>query len=245
MEIKKGRHWTARGLSVVAQATSSICARCLAQGLVSNERDFHSKNLIVTTVAYSKSSWMKCGEGTICCICTEHVPRRVPQCGKIAVWQLCMLQTTAFVETWFMMAWTWHVWINANEFCPVLMWQDCSLTAVQRTTALSGTVMMAWIWSMRLDQCHGVRLPMVTNSRFAQGKPFPQKQAFVDISAYSVVAQATQDSPKASPRAIFKWKNFIEQLYKAIAPNKYADWKVEKAECQYAPMMCQSVPTCG
>ena len=53
-------------------------------------------------------------------------------------------------------------------------------------------------------------------------KAFPQKQAKVDTGhqCFSVVAQAMPaDSPKASPMAIFKWKNLIEQqqLYTAIA----------------------------
>ena len=49
-------------------------------------------------------------------------------------------------------------------------------------------------------------------------KAFPGKQAKVDTGltghqCFSVVAQATrQDSRKASPMAIFKWKNLIGQL---------------------------------
>ena len=46
-------------------------------------------------------------------------------------------------------------------------------------------------------------------------KAFPGKQAKVDTGhqCFSMVAQATpQDSPKASPMAIFKWKNLMEQL---------------------------------
>ena len=47
-----------------------------------------------------------------------------------------------------------------------------------------------------------------------------------------------QVSPKASPRVIFSWKNFIEQLN--LIAHMNADWKVEKA--QYAEF---NVPTCG
>ena len=71
------------------------------------------------------------------------------------------------------------------------------------------------------------------------GKAWRNKQAFDRHLWHSVVPQTnSQDSPKASPRVIFNWKNFIEPL-KLIAQMN-ADWKVDKA--QYAEF---NVPTCG
>ena len=97
------------------------------------------------------------------------------------------------------------------------MWQDCSLTAVQRKTAF-------------LEQSCWPEFDMFGSMQ----EGFPTEVGLCRHQCFSVVAPATQDSPKASPR-----KNFIEQLYKAIAEMN-ADWKVEKA--QYAEF---NVPTCA
>ena len=62
-------------------------------------------------------------------------------------------------------------------------------------------------------------------------KAFPGKQAKVDTGhqCFSVVAQATpQDSPKASPMAIFKWKNYDRTTEPIARMN--VEWKLEKAE---------------
>ena len=103
-----------------------------------------------------------------------------------------------------------------------------------------------------LDQCHGVRfhgtncqtvysLNLILSlhlhtftSVFSTNllyvglprKAFPGKQAKVDTGhqCFSVVAQATpQDSPKASPMAIFKWKNLIGQL------NPLLEWMLNES----------------
>ena len=63
----------------------------------------------------SNECWLKGGEGTMCW----------DQCANM--WQDCSLtavqRNTAvvtFVErAWFMMAWTWDVWINAMVFVPM------------------------------------------------------------------------------------------------------------------------------
>ena len=60
---------------------------------------------------------------------------------------------------------------------------------------------------------------------------------------YSAVVEQQQVSPKASPRAIFKWKNLIEPL--KLLPNEYNEWKVENC-CKPAPLCaipCQHGPT--
>ena len=75
-------------------------------------------------------------------------------------------------------------------------------------------------------------------------KAFPGKQAKVDTGhqCFSVVAQATiQDSSKASPMAIFKWKNLIGQLNPLLEwMLNDVEWKLEKAE--FAEF---NMPTCG
>ena len=47
----------------------------------------------------------------------QYAEFNVPTCGKIAVCQLCRAKT-GFVEH-VMMAWIWHVWINAMVFVPM------------------------------------------------------------------------------------------------------------------------------
>ena len=81
----------------------------------------------------------------------------------------------------------------------------CSLSAVQRQPVRNSHDGLNLTC---LDQCHGVR-SHGTNSRFAQ-ESLPTEAGLCRHQCFSVVAQATQDSPGASPR-----KNFIEQ--RAIA----------------------------
>ena len=45
----------------------------------------------------------------------QHAEFNVPTCGTIAVWQLCKEQSLCGTV---MMAWIWHVWINAIVFVP-------------------------------------------------------------------------------------------------------------------------------
>ena len=73
-------------------------------------------------------------------------------------------------------------------------------------------------------------------------KAFPGKQAKVDAGhqCFSVVAQATpQDSPKASPMAIFKWKNLIGQL------NPLLEWMLNESwrRLSLLSSTCQHVAT--
>ena len=65
-------------------------------------------------------------------------------------------------------------------------------------------------------------------------KAFPGKQANIDTGqCFCVVAQATpQDSPKASPRAIFKWKNLIGQLSLLLEWMLNESWRRLSSTCQ-------------
>ena len=117
------------------------------------------------------------------------------------------------------------------------MWQDCSLTAVQRKSSNDGLNLRC------LDQCHGVRSHGTSSS---QGRRKLVVQSSINTWVYILVfaesnfcrstsvffcgcASNGQDSPKASPRVIFSWKNFIEQLNLIAQMN--ADWKVEGLVC--------------
>ena len=142
------------------------------------------------------------------------------------------------------------------------MWQDCKLSAVQRKTAcveqswwpefdMFGS--MPWCsfpWHKLLPMLRKRIViqqsefdPWVHILVFAEGdccrfarKAFPRTQAFVDISVF--LSWATpQHSPNASPMAIFKWKNFIEQLYTGIVGvnGRWGQVVEETACCHSAP----------
>ena len=85
-----------------------------------------------------------------------------------------------------------------------------------------------------LDQCHCVCCNG-TSSRFAQ-ESLPTETGLCRHQCFSVVAQATQDSPKASPR-----KNFIEQLYKELL----LKWMLIERWIRPSMLssLCQHVPT--
>ena len=85
-----------------------------------------------------------------------------------------------------------------------------------------------------LDQCHCV-CSNGTSSRFAQ-ESLPTETGLCRHQCFSVVAQATQDSPKASPR-----KNFIEQLYKELL----LKWMLIERWIRPSMLssLCQHVPT--
>ena len=115
-----------------------------------------------------------------------------------------------------------------------------------------------------LDQCHGVRSHGTSSSQccakelsynslnliheftslfspkvIVAGLPrkaFPRTQAFVDISVFLSLA-TPQDSPKASPMAIFKWKNLIGQL------NPLLEWMLHESlrRLSLLSSMCQHV----
>ena len=120
------------------------------------------------------------------------------------MWKNCSLSAvqrkTAFVEeSWWpecnlsgSMPWCSFPW---HKHLPRLAQKDCctvySLNLIHEFTSLFSTNLLYV----------GLRR-----------KAFPGKQAKVDTGhqCFSVVAQATpQDSPKASPMAVFKWKNLM------------------------------------
>ena len=141
--------------------------------------------------------WMKVGEGWVCWVQLANM------------WQHCSVtgvqRKTAYhcvEESWWpefnlfgSMPWCSFPW---HKHLPRLAQKNCctvySLNLIHEFTSLFSTNLLY------------VGLPR---------KAFPGKQAKVDTGhqCFSMVAQATpQDSPKASPMAIFKWKNLMEQL---------------------------------
>ena len=113
------------------------------------------------------------------------------------------------------------------------MWQDCSLTAVQRKAAfveqswwpeLNMFGSMPWCsfpWQKLLggakDLLYSLNLihEFISRRSFLQvcpGKPSHGSRPLWTSVFFCVWASNGKDSPKASPRVIFKWKNFIEQL---------------------------------
>ena len=156
---------------------------------------------------------------------------------------------------------TWRK-LNANmhQYVPFRanMGQHCTLSAVQRKTAFleqswwpefdmfgsmpwcsladAKELLKSTVYSLNLiDEFTSLFSPKV----IVAGLPRQSLPCLCGHQCFSVVAH--QDSPKASPRAIFKWKNLIEPL------KLLSQWmKREKAECQHAPICaipCQHGPT--
>ena len=93
-----------------------------------------------------------------------------------------------------MMAWIWHVWINATVFVPMA-----------QAPPKAGAKDLSYNSLNLIHDFTSLFSPKVIVAGLPR-ESFPH--AFVDSD--SVVAH--QDSSKASPRAILKWKNLIEPL---------------------------------
>ena len=144
---------------------------------------FQLKELHRTAKVYcSNECWLKGGEGEVCWV----------QCANM--WQDCSLtavqRKTAFVEhSWWpelkmfgSMPWCSFPW---HKLLPRLAQKNCCINLIDEfTSLLSPNVKVIFAGLLSL-----------WTSVFFRGR-----------------ASNSQDSPKASPRAIFKWKNSVEPL---------------------------------
>ena len=220
------RHWTPVFFYVVAQAWAKILPRALPKALLK------WKNLIATTKATIVSNGMlieRWRRPSMLSSMCQHVARlQFDSCAKKD--SLCGT---------VMMAWIWHVWINAIVFVPAAKAPPKAgakeLSYNSLNLAYSGLAVSILV----SDQTDLFSFATRGDEYGMPRKALPRKQAKVDTGHqcfFCGCASNGQDSPKASPRVIFNWKNLIEQL-KLIAQMN-ADWKVEKA--QYAEF---NVPT--
>ena len=146
---------------------------------------------------------------------TEFAEFNMSTCGKIAVCQLCRERQPL---------WKSHDGLNENLFGS-MPW--CSLPWHKHLPRLKQKDCYT-VYSLNL--IHEFTSLFSTNLLYVglRRKAFPGKQAKVDTGhqCFSVVAQATpQDLPKASPMAIFKWKNLMEQLDRACWVQRANMWK--------------------
>ena len=146
----------------------------------------------------------------------QYADFNVPTFGKIAVWQLCR-ERQPFWNSHDGL--NWHVWINAMVF---VGWRQRIVKVYSLQSKFD-----RWVYILFSPKV------------IVAGLPRQSLPCLCGHQCFSVVAH--QDSPKASPRAIFKWKNLIEPL------KLLSQWmKREKAECQHAPICaipCQHGPT--
>ena len=185
------------------------------------------KELDRTTEPYwthcSNECWMKVGEGWVCWV--QHVN----------MWQNCSLwavqRKTAFVDqSWWpefhmfgSMPWCSFPW---HTLLPRLMQNNCctvySLNLIHEFTSLF----------RRSDFCRFAKESLPTEV----GKGRHWTSVF-----FCGCTSRSQDSLKASPMAIFKWKNLIGQLnHTEPIARMNVEWKLEKAE--YAEF---NMSTCG
>ena len=116
-----------------------------------------------------------------------------------------------------MMAWIWHVWINAIVFVPTAKAPPKAgakkMSYNSLNLAYSGQhPCFGPNWFIQF--CHATRGDEYGMPR----KTLARKQAKIDTGHiwtsvfFCCHASNSQDSPKAGPRVIFNWKNIIEQL---------------------------------
>ena len=87
-----------------------------------------------------------------------------------------------------MMAWIWHVWINAMVLVPMA---QAPPNAGAKELSRNSLNLIQELTSLFSPEVIVAGLP---------GKAFPRKHAFVDISVFLCCASNAKDSPKASPR---------------------------------------------
>ena len=146
------------------------------------------------------------------------------------MWQDCSLtavqRKTAFVEqSWFMMAWIWHAWINAIVFVPAAKAPPKAgaheLSDKSLNLAYSGQHPVS-------DQTDLFSFATYGDEYGVPRKALPRKEANVD-TGHQILPGLAQGS--------FQMKE-LDRTTKAIAQIN-AHWKVEKA--QYAEF---NAPTC-
>ena len=134
-------------------------------------------------------------------------------------------RNTAFVEqSWFMMAWTQHVWINAMVFVPM----PETPPKAGAKDLLSSLNLIHEFTSLFSPKVIFAGLP---------GKAFPRKHAFVDISVFLWLRKQRPRFAQGQPKGYSQLKE-LHRTTQAIAQMN-ADWKVEKGH--YAEF---NVPTC-
>ena len=140
---------------------------------------------------------------------------------------------TAFLEQ-FMMAWIWHVCINAMSD---VSWHKLFHTGwTQKNCPYK-------VYSLNLiDEF----TPLFSPKLIFAGLPresLPTEACLCRHQCFSVVAQATAKIHPRPAQGLFSNEKELHRTTEAIVLNEYDEWKVEKAECQHAANMCHSVPT--
>ena len=140
----------------------------------------------------SNECWMKGGEGWVCWVEWTNVRQH---CSLTAV-----QRKTAFVCK----SHDWHFCINATVFVPIA---QAPPKAGAKELLYSQSTIQIWCWVYILVFDEG------DFCRFAK-ESLPTEIGKVSrcTSVFFCGCTSSQDSPKASPMAIFKWKNLMEQL---------------------------------
>ena len=171
-------------ISVFLWLRTKILPR-LAQGLFSNERTWQNH------WSYCPHEWKmekaECQHAPICAIPCQHGPTL----------QFVSCAEKDSLSGTVMMAWIWHVWINAMVFVP--MAQAPPEADAKEVLYSLQSKFDRWVYILVFaegDCC-----------RFAYGKLSHRSMPLWTSVFCCRCASNSQDSPKASPR-----KNFIEQL---------------------------------
>ena len=250
--------------SVVGQATAKIRPRP-AHGLLSNQRTWFQELGWGSFLTEARLCGHQCfsvvGQAT-----AKIRPR--PAHGLLSnekTWYQELCRTTEAIvpmnDRWRKLNDTMHQYLPLRAS----MCQHCSLSAVQRKTALGGTVMMGLNWKC-LDQCHGVRShgtsssqgwrKMVVQSKFDPWlyilvfaecdlcrfvwESLPTEACLCWHQCFSVVGQATAKiRPRPAHGLLSNEKTWYQELYRtteAIVPMNDRWRKLNDTMHQYVPL---------
>ena len=99
-----------------------------------------------------------------------------------------------------MMAWIWHVWINAMVFVPMA-----------QAPPKAGAKELSYNSLNLIHEFTSLFSPKVIVAGLPR-KTFPRKQAFVDISVFLSLRKQRKIRPRLAQGLFSKWKFLIEQL---------------------------------
>jgi len=202
-----------QSISVGAQATAKIRPRPV-QGLFSNGRTWQNH------WSYCPDEWKV--EKAEC----HHAPIRAVTCqnGPTGKFVSCVEKDSLCWTV--MMAWIWHVCINALVFVPLA-----------QTPPKAGANELLYSLNL-IDEFTSLFSPKLIYAGSLR-KKISQKRAYVDISVFLWLRQQRPRFAQGQPKGYLQLKE-LHRPTTNILKWMNAAWKVEKA--QYAEF---NVPTCG
>ena len=155
----------------------------------------------------------------------EYAELNGPTCGNIAVWQLCRERQPV---------WNSRDGLNLTclDQCHGVRFHGTSTSEGWRKRIVGQSTVQIWVYILVFDEgdfCRFAKESLPTE--IGKGRHW--------TSVFFCGCTSGQDSPKASPMAIFKWKNLMEQL------NLLLKWMLNEGwrRLSMLSLTCQHVAT--